>query len=399
MKLLELNHKPEITPLEHEILSVMDIGHTDYAYASSFYKNFKRVNGGMIAYSKGSFNEKFFPDEKNEVGGGELFLSGYNIENLNEIINLFSNTELKKIKELHLTNGNLHNLEGLEKLKKLKKLDLSGNKIKILPKSLNTCEFSHVNLSNNMISEIHGIPNSWDIDLSNNQINSFQDSFINSLESHPPGTLDLRNNPIKKGDNLSKLNPKFNQLLNAESFKYELRKNHINGYLDQDTINKFYHRLTQEYIEIYDDNIISNNIIINDGRRFIIPKIDISAKEAVEKCLGEKLDWADEGVSGFLNKYSFIIWSAILLTLSLLINHYISNGIESFSESSFLSKFLWIGLCNIVPIFLLNLIDERIFRSDNYEQYFIRKRITIYSYYGLWVAGLIYIIIMFIIDL
>ena len=63
----------------------MDTGHSDYAYAWGFYENFKRVHGGMKAYSKGSFNEKFFPDEKNEVGGGELLISGYNIENLNEM--------------------------------------------------------------------------------------------------------------------------------------------------------------------------------------------------------------------------------------------------------------------------------------------------------------------------
>lgn len=395
MKLLDLNHKPIITPIEYNTLSVLDTGHTSWGRASSFYENFKPANGGMIAYSKANYKETFFPNEKTEVGGGELFLSGYNIENLNSVINLFSKAELNKIKEFHLTNGNLRNLEGLERLKELEKLDLSGNQIKILPKSLNTCVYSHVNLSNNLISDIQGIPNSWDIDLSNNQITTFQDSFINSLETHPPISLNLSKNPIKKADNLSKLNPKFKQLLNADSFKYELQKNHMNGHLDQDTINKFYHRLTKEYIEIYDDNIISNNIISNDGRRFIIPKIDISVKEAVEKCLDEKIDWATEGASGFINKYSFIIWGAIILILTLLINHYLSKGIESFPESSILSKFLWSGFCNIVPIFFLSVIDEKIFRSDNYEQYFMRKRITIRSYYGLWTVGLLYIIIMF----
>lgn len=145
----------------------------------------------------------FSPDFFNLIKLEVLELNNFGIPALSVSFENFTSLKRLTIKKCNLASVDFD----LSKLKHLERLDLSRNKLVIMPKIENLPKVSYINLSKNMIDNIPEIINTsslTSLNLSGNKISSFLES-IALIESLT--TIDLSQNSLSEfPTNVTKLN-------------------------------------------------------------------------------------------------------------------------------------------------------------------------------------------------
>ncbi len=110
----------------------------------------RRVDGGF-EYWTGN-NWTFVKDEENIIDkGGELLLSSRGIKSISEVIQWFSDSELKEVRILDLSNNKINNFDDLQLFMNVEKVNLSKNIINKFPGSLNLKKLVSIDLKENPI--------------------------------------------------------------------------------------------------------------------------------------------------------------------------------------------------------------------------------------------------------
>ena len=121
-----------------------------WAGVTSLTAEKKRVDGGFEYWtgSRWTFvkDEEYITDK-----GGELLLSNRGIKSLTEVIQWFSDSELKDVRILDLSNNEIENFNELGVFKNVEKVNFRNNKINKFPISLNLKELVSIDLNGNPI--------------------------------------------------------------------------------------------------------------------------------------------------------------------------------------------------------------------------------------------------------
>lgn len=226
----KLNVKPEISKPKQVCYTVNDALHSSFALAT-LYKPLRRVQGGFEGWLNGK--SEFFPDEIREYGGGDLKIINRGITSIKEILSLYTDSEIKEITSLNLSNNKIKSFKGIEMFSNLNSLNLDNNELIDVPIEFSNLPYSLdlLSLKNNKIKILGTIPNCNKIDFEGNIITLLNEDFYKSYCKHPCN-LTLRKNPIS---DLSILN------------RIELDKSFLdpNNYRFKDKIDEFKINLKQ----------------------------------------------------------------------------------------------------------------------------------------------------------
>lgn len=148
-----------------------------------------------------------------------LALNDIELSSLDEILSIFSNSELNEIKTLELKDNNLTSLKGLSKFKNVNSLFLSGNKITELDE-INVGNFRCIDLSNNNFTTI--------TDLTAQNLNKISGSGILFIK--------FSGNPINNYDSFRKLN--LEKISNGEDYNGKPGKSNISIDIDNPVLRE-----------------------------------------------------------------------------------------------------------------------------------------------------------------
>ena len=158
---------------------------------------------------------------------GELSLTSKNIKSIKEVTYWFSDTELKQVRHLNLSNNEIKDLDGLSMFENLVTLDLSNNQIFSLDNSGNEKLFStltNINFSGNRFENL----DQKSIDIINS-IELWRQLILPRIE------YDFKNNQFSNYEWLNKID--FDKILNT--VKNESREHaEIQILIDDQTITK-----------------------------------------------------------------------------------------------------------------------------------------------------------------
>lgn len=144
----------------------------------SIQKNFKKEDDKKSNISKSLLVEAFIGGS---IRGKKLSYLNRKIERIDEITDIYSDSEIEEIKDLNLSNNLIKSLDGIDRFK-LNLLNLSNNKLTIIDKL--------PRFDGTLI--VTSFPMYVEFDFSNNlELMDFSDEVLNQIEN--PGYSEIRN--------------------------------------------------------------------------------------------------------------------------------------------------------------------------------------------------------------
>ncbi len=140
--------------------------------------NLVRVDNGWIAHFQNG-SSQFVQDKVVSEGGGELIVTRKELHSFEELFDWYSDSELKGVRVLNLSDNNIKRSYDFSHFLNLEELDLSKNK-------LTDCDFNFKSKKLTLL------------DLSNNDIESFDLNKTFSFDTEKSVKINLSNNNIKE---------------------------------------------------------------------------------------------------------------------------------------------------------------------------------------------------------
>jgi len=157
--------KPEISKRKVKVHTKKVEGDIGAMHWLGDYSTKRRVDGGFEIKNKNGSSWEFIPDEIKEEEeevikkGGELLLTNRGIKSLTEVIQWFSDSELKDVRILDLSNNKISNFDELQIFKNVEKVNLSNNTINKFPNSLKLKQLVSIDLNGNPIPSNYSFDN------------------------------------------------------------------------------------------------------------------------------------------------------------------------------------------------------------------------------------------------
>lgn len=147
-----IKNKPEISPKKIKIIEKKVNGEFPVLYFQKKNSSKIRKDDGWDVYD--GFTWTFVRDQtviEEEVldKGGELKLNDRGIKSLNEIIEWYTDNELKSVRILSLANNNIDDFDQLRVFENVEMVDLSGNEISKFPMPQKLKKCVQIDLSKN----------------------------------------------------------------------------------------------------------------------------------------------------------------------------------------------------------------------------------------------------------
>jgi Leucine-rich repeat (LRR) protein len=213
-----------------------------------------------------------------KILNNQLTVNGRGLKSINEIIFWFSDSELKSITTLILSNNSIETFEGLSNFPNLTSLDLSNNQITNLD-NVDFSKLSSLNFSKNKISSIENFKINriiQKVDLSDNQIAEIPKTFLDQINS----TICLWIGESKEIEDEGHLNFLFHYAAVSISFNFNNNPFKLYDWFDKidymsiiKNSNASQKREDDEYdenlsrINIYSTNNLSLTVIANENKR------------------------------------------------------------------------------------------------------------------------------------